>query len=301
MNMSTAHQILQTAQQPEPTPTPTEITNPGDGNPAPESTPAPAENTNMLSPQLANFARKEQALFQRQREMEEKKAAWENEKNELLKYKTQFEEMQNQIKNEPLKALEPYGHTYDTLTNQMLGGDLRPDDVVRKVDERLSNFEKRQEEARQAQIKAQEQAEQRQRDQAIQNYKMGISEHVKQNSANLKLTNIFDPEGQLIYETAQGYYAQHGKVLSNEEAASMVEKYFTSQFQEANKVMTAVSAPAPGEGLPEQPAPEPSVRAQQLGEKKTLTNDMQSAVATNLPAKNESDRWNRALAALESN
>jgi hypothetical protein len=266
---------------------------------------APANSSHMET--LALVAKKEKAIFQKQREMTQKAAAWEKEKAEYSSKVKAYEEREGRWKSDPLKYFEESGNTYQSVTEKVLnGGELTPKDVQSKLQKELDDLKAQLAgEKSEAQKRNEEQAKQSEA-KTIADYKGTLQGFVSENKGTLKLTGLFDPQADLLYDTIETHYDQTcekdedgnilkpGKILNNKEATELVEKYLVKQVHLACK---ALGIPLPAEGEPTE-AQATDKSAMPSGTR-TLNNSMTSGTSL-VSAKTDADRTKRALAAMDA-
>lgn len=267
-----------------------------------EATPAPED---IVSPKLGLIARKERALVQKQQEFQRQMQEWEKHKTELQSRLEAMEKKERLWKETPEKALEEYGHNYQTLTERVLsGGDLTPKDIEKKMNERFEQLQRAQEEEKKKQQEAAQKAQEEQEQLVISQYKDDLKGFIVSKKDEFKLTALFDAEADLVYDTVDAYFQEHQKILSHEEAAQLVEKYFRKLVDDANGALTPKQQEAAEKALDMDTVAQVKVNtgAEQAVRKPsstTLTNNMNATTPTKAPVKNEDDRIKRALAALE--
>lgn len=255
---------------------------------APEAT-----KEEVLSPKLAIIANKERALVKKQQEFQKQMEDWRKEKEALTKELETFRSKQSKWKEDPDSALQELGWDYEKLTERKLnGGQPSAQEIEKKVEERFKSFEQRMEEEKAAMAKKAEEEKAIKEKEIIDGFKRELKSYGTSQKDKFKLCSILDPEAELVYETIDTYYQTHGKVLNNEEAYHLVEKYFNKLYEDVTKVMT----PKEKQEL------EAEKKALGVADKKpsttTLTNNL-SSTASFLPPKTEEDRIKRALAALD--
>lgn len=250
-----------------------------------------------MSPKLAIIARKERALVQKQQEFLKQQQEWQKER-EAMKAELEAERSKRSLwKEDPDKALEELGWDYDRLTERKInGGGLTPKDLEKKMEERFKSYEERMAEEKATLEKAQQEAQEKQQQKIIDDFKEDLKGHLKTNAEKYKLSNLFDNDAELLYQTIDAYYEANGKILSNEEASDLVEKYFVKLYEDAQKALTPK----------EQAKLDEEKKSLGVVDKKptqtTLTNDMNNvAGASFLSPKTEEDRMRRAMAALDGN
>jgi hypothetical protein len=273
----------------------TEVINQAQTNPVVE---APKEITvdPSISPKLAIIARKERALVEKQREFSKNQKDSELKMSELNARIARFEQLEKLLGEDPMKVLEERGWNYQKLTERQLsGGELTAKEVAERMEQKFKSFEDQQKEAKELQEKAQKEAEEQKSNQIIAEFKEELKSFVVTNKEKFKLTGLFDPESELLYDTIDAYYQEHNKVLSNDEAADLVEKYFLKLYEDATNIVK----PKNTETVEEKEAASMGVPVKQKPTQTTLTNSMQSTAASFLPPKTEADRMARAMAALD--
>lgn len=261
-----------------------------------EGAQAPTPEEDPVSPKLAIMAKKERALVQKQQEFQRQQMEWQKERDAMRAELEQERAKRSKWKENPDLALEELGWDYQRLTERQLsGGDVTPKDLEKKFEEKFKSFEQRMEEEKAALKKQAEEEQAKKAAQIVEDFKGELKNFVKQNADKYKLSNLFDQEAELLYDTIDAYYNTHNKILSNDEASDLVEKYFVKLYEDAQKALT----PAEKRELEEEK------KALGVVDKKpsstTLTNNMQSTAPSMLPPKTEADRMKRAMAALEGN
>lgn len=249
----------------------------------------PIETPKPINDAARNFAilaRKEKATVMKQRELQQKEIEYQSKLAAIEAKEKEYLAKEALWKENPLEALKTYGHTYQTVTERMLAGDEPTPNMILQRLEQLQNQNKELE----AKMLEREQQKATQEEQmVIDGFKEDLKEFVASNESKYKLVSLFDPDAELIYDTIDEFYNMNGKILTHEEAASAVNSYFKKLVDQANGALTP---PKPQQA---QKTEENTFRQQS----KTLTNQLQSSVPSVLPAKQESDRLKRALAALE--
>jgi len=280
-----------------------------EGQPAEGAQAAPAQTVDpSVSPKLGLVARKEAELLKKQRQWQAEKEAFEKEKAEILNRMKAREEEDSLWEKDPLAALEKKGLSYQALTErQLAGGDIPPKELAKQFEQKLTNLQKQLEDKERAAKEAEEKKVQEEHERVITNYKNELKSYLAGKKDEHKLAALFDNEAELVYDTIDAYYQEHGKVLSNEEASSLVNKFYMDKLEEGVKTLgwqlIKETGPKEGEpqgeepaerfGFPQRTGPAPKVP-------KTLTNSMQSStVPSYLPAQTEDERIKRAMAALQ--
>lgn len=227
-----------------------------------------------------NLKTKEQALAERERQIAEREKIWEEE-----------------WKTKPLEALKRRNVTYQDITNAALNdGKFDPATEVKSVKEEIERLrqeaadrDKKQLEERQTQAQAAEQ-------QAIEGFKANISNHIETNKEKFELTHLYEAS-DLVFQTVEEHFErtkQEGKpkILSVEEACTLVESYLESELERTAQSKKFQSKYGTKQKEDQSKSPPKSTT--------TLSNSLTptSAAPSLLPTATENDRLKRALAAL---
>lgn len=255
----------------------------------PPATPPPVEDA--MSPKLGLLARKEKAIVEKQRAIQQKEAEMNKRMAEWEAKEKAWADREKRWKDTPEKALEEFGHTYQSLTERVLqGGEITPADVEKRAMARVKELEDRLENEKKASLEAEKARAEQESQETIQQYKEDLAAFVTSKSEDYKLCALFDKEAELIYDTVDTYFQQNGKILSHDEAAGLVEKYFRKLVEEANGALTPKQQAA-AEAALDKDEPRQQV--------KNISNGLSQTAPSFLPAKTENDRMKRAMAALD--
>ncbi len=231
---------------------------------------------------FAALAKKERAL---QRQMAELKA----QQSKVSEY----EAARKAAAQNPVKALEALGLTYEQLTQFLLNGNKPTPELeiasVKQEIERLRNETALKEKAAR---EAQEQAARAEYQRTLSEFNAEINDYVKSNADKYELTAMYQGES-IVQATIEQHFNNTKKILSIQEATELVEKYFEEQVAAAQKTKKFQAKSQPKEGG--QPKGEQAAKTSSP----TLANELTSSAPSLLPAKTESDRLRRAMAALE--
>lgn len=258
---------------------------------APETTatavtnPEPAKE-GLSSPRLLAIAQKERANLQRRMELKRYDAQLRQREAQVH----QYEQLKSQAKLNPLKTIEALGINYTDLTNFVLNnGKPTPELEIGAVKSELEQMKQAQiQREQQARSQAKQRAEQEVKE-VIDDYRQSVNTFVTSNPNDYKLINKFDAQ-DMIVSTTHEYFertkrAGNPKILSNKEAADLVEQYLRDQVTE-------------GHSLLQPPQAQPEQGEAQRTQSKTLNNQMLSSAPSLLPSATENDRLKRALARL---
>lgn len=288
MSLESAVKALEAPSQPESKSS--EGSTPGKQDEGLKSNPSASNEVSKEAPkassQFAALARKERAIMKARQEMQAKEQAIAEKASRYSKY----EDLEKTAKSNPLAALEALGLSYKQITDYILN-DNKPtaDQEISSVKEQLDAF-KAEQAARDLKA-AEREKEQAQniKDRAVTEFKEEIVEHINSKSDAYELICQFDGQ-EMIYEVIEENFNSTKRVLSIDEAATMVEKYLEDMVKRANTSKKFA-------GKKEEP------KAQAKAEDafrpgKTLSNELTSTAPSMLPAATEQDRIRRALAKL---
>lgn len=259
-----------------------------------EPTPIPPPVDNK---QADEFSKKFAALAQRERmavqKMQEAKAR-ELEFAERERKMKEREAWLDQVESSPLEALKAKGWSYEDITNAALSGvkDLTPEMRVKKLESQVEARFKAQEEAEKARIEVETQRLNQAREQAMQEFKEQTHAFIESNADKYELTNLYG-QADLVIATIESHYEKtqkegKPKVLSQAEAADLVEKYLEAELDKATKTKKFQARTA----APVAPGKEPTTT-------RTISAAQPSTMKpTGGPARTEEERLARALAKL---
>lgn len=197
--------------------------------------------------------------------------------------------------NNPLEALKLKGWSYDDLTNFVLNNEKpTPDKEIQLVRSELQKIREEQAAEKQRQTEAQTKAHENELASAIDQFKSEVTSFVKSKADDYELINLFDQSG-LVYDTIKQYYETNQKLLSVKDGCDLVEKYLetkATKIAKAKKLQSVLTTQS-------KDSSETQSKTPNQAQSRTLTNNMTSSVPSMLPAKTETDRLQRAMAALE--
>jgi len=252
-----------------------------------------------LSAKFSALAKKEKAIVEQTRANKAAEAKLAEREAAIAAREAKIKQSEELWETDVFKALELRGYDYNKLTMMQLDGKTAaPEtDPVKLAKKTIEDFKKEQAELKlqqeEAAKKAQEDAAKKQQEElnaAWERYNEEVKSFIDSNKETYELINTYSQQ-DLIAETVDSFYQKNKRVLSIKEASDMVEAYLESEAEKAlntKKISGKVSKVAPAKAKQE----EPKIT-------KTLNNDMQPTSASVLPAKTESDRIKRAMAALE--
>lgn len=195
-----------------------------------------------------------------------------------------------QIKQDPLEAMKELGYDYDKLTELKMSQGT-PEAKFKTVEQQMAEMRKDYEDKIQA-IRAEKQSDQQlQEQEIISNWKASVNTFVAEHPEDYQLIPKFKSE-DLVAETAEEFFKTNGRVITNKEAADLVEQYLEEQVLDAAKTKRIQSKLGIKEEAKLPARPNGATQA-------TITNDsIGHANVSGLSPASESDRLRRALAAL---
>jgi len=252
------------------------------------------EKKDLFSEKFAMLSKKERKIFKEREESKLLRASIEKKEQELAERERRLKEWESI--NDPIKALQAKGFTYDQATEWVLNnGKPTPEQEIGSVKKEIEEFKKQQEEERRLAAERQKEALLLEQKAVVDTFKSSIEDFITEKAEDYALTKLFD-QTQLVYDTIEEYYERTKKILSIEEGANLVEKYLEDKIQEANNSPKYKKRQAPN---PTGDNSEDGFQhTNQKTQTRTLTNNQTSTGPSFLSPKVENDRMARALAAL---
>ena len=196
------------------------------------------------SPDRDEFNRKFAALSRREKEIRAKEAEYDKRIAELESRFQPKQEVEKEpelpfeyrLKQNPLKALEDMGLSYDKLTELALNdGKLTPDMQMRLMREELENdYKSKYKELEERIIEKEKNDEQRRYDEIEMGFKNEIEAFVNSKPEQFELIQANEAK-DVVYDVIEEHYNETGKILDIEEAAQAVESYLE---EEAEKLLS---------------------------------------------------------------
>ena len=193
-----------------------------------------------------DFSRKFAALSRREKEIRAKEAEYENriaeleEKFNFFNKKPEPEKepdipLEYRLKQNPLKALEDMGLSYDKLTELALNdGKLTPDMQMKLMREELENgYKSKYEELEKRILDKEKSDEQRRYDDIQRGFMNEIDSFVSSNKNEYEYV-AHNQANEVIYEVIEEHYNETGRILDIKDAAQAVESYLE---EEAEKLL----------------------------------------------------------------
>jgi hypothetical protein len=293
---------------------------PVDAKPADPASVAPKADEKPADPKaqtdaqrFASLGRKEAALREKDKAVKAREAAADA---KVKEWEGRFADAQKQIADlapllkarelaatDPWAAAKMFGLDYDKLTEAALAQkDLPPEEIAKRaaraeIDAERKRLADEAEKARAEREKAAAAEKERLTAEgraALERFRAGVIDFVKANSGTYELTAT-QGAATLVHELIEAHYEKTGKVLSNEEAAQLVEAHLEEEalrLAATPKVSAKIKPPTPP---PEAPKPETEAPP-----RRTLTNDL-TATTPRAPSGrlSEQDRMRLAAEAFE--
>ena len=194
------------------------------------------------NPDRDDFSRKFAALSRREKEIRAKEAEYEKRIADLENRFTVKEPekepevpFEYKLKQNPLKALEEMGLSYDKLTELALNdGQLTPDMQMKLMREEIENgYQSKYKELENRILEKEKNDEQRRYDDIETGFKNEIESFVSSNPEQFELIQANEAK-DVVYEVIEEHYNETGKILDIKEAAEAVESYLE---EEATKLL----------------------------------------------------------------
>lgn len=254
--------------------------------PPENETPKPSEQ-DATAKRFAALSRKEREIVQQQQQLKTREAELAKQADALRAW----EQARNVAKSNPLEALKALGITYEDVTAHVLAAEQSGTvDVKALVKEELSAFEQKQQEERERAERAAQERAAAEAAQVIESFKAGLGEFIEANAEKYELTAAYG-QSSLVYEVIETHFQSSGKVLSNDEAAELVERYLEEQAEKALQTRKLQTRLAPAPSAPSAPS---SVSAPPAT---TLSNELHATTpaATSAPPLTREERKARIL------
>lgn len=257
---------------------------------APKETPKEEPKTpEFISDKFAALARKEKAVVKSRQEISQAKAEMEKERQAMAQERAEFQRwkaLKENAKMDPDAYLNEAGLSYGYLTERTLKGGTDPNAILEKANQRISEFERKQEEERKKAEEQQKTLAQKDFEERVANFVAGIHDFVGQNKETYELIDLHGQQN-LVWDVIQEA-ARRGDSLTVKQAADKVENYLGQQVEKAlsaKKFKDRFEAKKAPEAPKEPGAP-------------TLNNNMNTTTPVNPGIISDQERMQRALAAL---
>lgn len=257
------------------------------------------EDKTPLATRFAALAKREKAIIEREKAL----------KADLEKAR-KFQEAVQDIKNNPIAALESIGMTFEDFANAYLNhgeekAPLSVEDKLKALEEKLTKKEQEELLAKQRAEEEALQKEQQRIESQINEFKSHLNNMIN-SSEEFELIQV-NSAHDTVFEVIESYYQQTGEMLDPKVAAKHVEDYL---FEEASKLMKIKKFQANKEELPSGPSKElkeikPSTQKVGVEDKaKTLTTKQvlpTSVPSSSHPGESREARLKRAASLLKWN
>lgn len=261
--------------------------------------PANSAKDESLSSRFAALARKQKLIEQEKQKLKAEKTGFDSERAEYTKWKE--DQGKPKAKKTPLQALMDEGYSYEDATNFIMNDNKpTPELMVRDVESKMDKFIREQEEKEAQRANNETETQKAAEAKAISDFKTSIKGFITDNADAYELIGLHEAQ-ELIFDTISAHYEQtssegNPKILSTKEAADMVESYLEEQVQKSMdtkklKAKLAQLSPTVNSNTPAMNA---------FTANKTLSNSVTtSSSSTKVPAKNDDERMQRAIALLK--
>lgn len=214
------------------------------GDMPPAATPAdlnpsvidPAQKLKLESDRAAIYARKEARLQKEREEFNQKQVAFEKERVEAKSLLDRMSAFESKRKENPVQALKDIGFSETEIFNFMAEGNGTPKELsaeelaAKIVDEKLSDYDKKQ-------VEAQTLAQKARDDGLISNHKKAIATTIETNKEKYEYVHFQGAVGQELVEDIINQVLNVEDVLiPYAEACQMAEDYYEGQYDEMSKL-----------------------------------------------------------------
>ncbi len=192
-----------------------------DGQANPENVAEKVVETERLAAKYAEAARRNQALRAKQREI---KAPLLEKDSEIEKMKTEIERLKKyEDTQDPMELLKLKGLSYEDIIERNLNPEaVDSKEEIRKIREELESYKKANEEKEKSFLEKQN-----------EEVKTGYLNHIKKftesSPEKYELINTLGHHKD-VYEVIEETYTKTGKIISDEEAADLVEQYLEKEI-----------------------------------------------------------------------
>ena len=182
---------------------------------------AQPQDTEQFDSKFAALSRREKALREREAQLEQK---YGNKQKEVpLEYK---------LKQNPLKALEEMGLSYDKLTELALNdGQLTPDMQMRLMRDELESDYKNKFEALENRLNEKEKADEESRYNSVKENFMGEIDYFVKNNKDSYEFVAHNEAKEVVYDVIEEHYNETGRILDIKDAVNAVESYLEEEAE----------------------------------------------------------------------
>lgn len=243
-----------------------------------------------VSDKFAALARKEKGIVKARQELSALKTQLEAQQKQMDAQMAEFKRWQGLRENakvDPEAWLNEAGLSYGYLTERALKGGKDPNAILEAAEKKLSDWEKKQQEAAKKAEEDQKTQAQKEFEERVATFVQGIHEYVEQNKEAYELTTLHGQQN-LIWEVIQEG-ARRKQQISVKDAADKVEAYLGEQVEKALASKRFKDRFTPVEKATETPKEAGSP---------TLNNSMNTTTPVSPGLISEQERMTRALNAL---
>lgn len=196
----------------------------------------PAAEKDEFASKFAALSRKEKDLRQKQQEIEAKYAeyeAWKKEQEEKANQKEPEVPLEYRLKKNPLDTLAEMGLSYEKLTELALNDgkpttDMQMDLMRQELEQK---YKSEIEALREEYLKDKEAQAEKEYEQTLNKFVNDLTDFVNTNEQYefIKANDAVD----LVYEVIQDHYNNTNEILSNKDAADLVESQLKEEFEKS--------------------------------------------------------------------
>ena len=215
------------------------------------------------------------SLARRDKEIRERRAALERERQEWQSQRQSWETRQKLAKEDPLRLLDEMGLSYEDLTNRYFDR-LTAEESRKKPESRIENLERKVQEYEEYGRRMQQEAQQRQLEQQERQFRDQIKSSIDAEPDRFELVIAQNRQDDVFRLIEQHFQQQGGdpskrKILSIVEAAQLVEDHL---YEEAQKLLQAKKLKQRAEGKDD---PAPKAQSKNDAERSTVAAKAESA------------------------
>jgi F0F1-type ATP synthase membrane subunit b/b' len=256
--------------------------------------PKEAKPSELVSDKFAALAKKDKMVSKRAQEVSELEKTIKEREAKIQSESARLEAIRKTASLNPIEAMKELGLTYEQVTEFILNKEKpTPDAKVEALRQEVEDIRKTAQ-AEREKLKAEaEELTKKQSQQVVDNFKATIGDFVKKNAEKYELIQKLDERGlinakELIFRGIEMVHQDKGVFPTIEEATEGVQTYLLTELEAVIANVKHFKDKAVVK-TPEGATPT-----------STITNSMNSGIATNLPAATEEDRIRRAIAAMDA-
>lgn len=265
---------------------------------APQATPIKEEAVKQEDPRLAALARQQMLLRKQQRELEEQRRAFAQERESLkpkLSEAEKYSSLVNRLKTDPYGAMLEQGLTADQVAAMMLNQPTPEDQKFQAYEMQIRQLQSKLDALESGQVSAEEARRESARTQILHDVKA----HVAQDKSLEAMTLYGDVAARAVVELIEKTFDEEGYVMDTDEAVLAVEEYLTDEALKAASLGKVKAKLTPSQEAAQAQAQGQIAQKQQYTNQpgiNTLSNRMVPSTQKPLTSK---ERRERAIAAFQ--